>query len=202
MNTPEPVALASSTRWQRAADRAARWAWPLLLAAVALALGGGVAIGAWDPDADEPEPAAEECEDPPCFGGGGLPSASDLPAVAPFLGDGLAIVLGLPSLPVGAWDLLRGRWATGGRRRLVVVGPVLFLVGTEVVPHLASPCLPAELGLGPAPGVCEQTEQGGLDIRGRWHALDHALGGALPMAALYRLALRRWRSDVARWRTP
>ena len=134
---------------------------------------------------------------PPCFGGGGLPGLSDLPVVLPVLGYGLAIALGLPSVLAGGWDLLRGRWGAGGRRLLAFVGPLLVLVGTEVVPHVISPCLPAELGAGWQPGVCERQEHGGLDVGDRWHALDHALVGAVPMAALYWLALRRWRPELA-----
>ena len=197
MNTFEPIALAGSSRWQRVADRLARWTWPVLLASVAIALAGGLLIAAWNPDTEDPEPYVDECENPPCFGGGGLPGARDLPIILPFLGYGLAIVLGLPSLLAGGWDVLRGRWALGGRRLLAFVGPVLVVAGTEVVPHLVSPCLPAVLGADWLPPVCERTEQG-VDVASRWHALDHALVGTLPMAAFYRLALRRWRPDVAR----
>ena len=200
MNAFEPVALARSARWQRVADRLARWAWPVLLASVALALVGGAVVGAWNPATAAPEPYVDECADPPCFGGGGLPGLRDLPATLPFLGYGLAIALGLPSVLAGGWDLLRGRGAAGGRRLLAFVGPVLVVVGTEIVPHLLSPCLPAELGADWVPGVCERHPVQGWDIEERWHALDHALVGALPMAALYQLALRRWRPDVARWR--
>ncbi len=196
---PETDALTQSARWQRVADRLARWAWPVLLASVALALVGGAVVGAWNPETEAPEPYVDECADPPCFGGGGLPGAHDLPATLPFLGYGLAIVLGLPSVLAGGWDLLRGRWASGGRRLLAFVGPVLVVVGTEIVPHLVSPCLPAVLGADWLPPGCERTEHG-VDVADRWHALDHALVGALPMAALYRLALRRWRPDVARLR--
>ena len=149
--------------------------------------------------AGAPEPYVDECKDPPCFGGGGLPGARDLPATLPFLGYGLAIALGLPSVLAGGWDVLRGRWAPGGRRLLAFVGPVLVVFGTEILPHLVSPCLPAALGADWLPPVCERTERG-VDVADRWHALDHALVGALPMAALYRLALRRWRPDVARLR--
>ena len=75
-----------------------------------------------------------------------------------------------------------------------------MVVGTEIVPHLVSPCLPAVLGAGWVPGVCEHDPERGWDVADRWHALDHALVGALPMAALYGWALRRWRPDVARLR--
>ena len=199
MNAFEPVALARSARWQRVADGLARWAWPVLLASVALALVGGAIVGVWNPATGAPEPYVDECADPPCFGGGGLPGARDLPATLPFLGYGLAIALGLPSVLAGGWDVLRGRWAPGGRRLLAFVGPVLVVFGTEILPHLVSPCLPAALGADWLPPVCERTERG-VDVADRWHALDHALVGALPMAALYRLALRRWRPDVARLR--
>ena len=137
------------------------------------------------------------CESPPCFGGGGLPGPSDLPAVLPavlpVLVDGLAIALGLPSVLAAGWNLLRGRWAAGWRRLLALAGPVQFLIGTEVVPHALSPCLPAERSAGWQPGVCERQAHGGADVGDRWHALDHALVGAVPMAVLYRL--RRSRPD-------
>ena len=75
MNMPEPFVLERSARWQRAADSAARWAGLVLLVAVVVALAGGVATAAWDLGTDAPAPEVEECESPPCFGGGGLPSA-------------------------------------------------------------------------------------------------------------------------------
>ena len=99
----------------------------------------------------------------------------------------------------GGWDLLRGRWAAGARRLLAFVGPVLVVVGAEIVPHLLNPCLLADALDSRLLGLCERTADG-VDVAGRWHALDHTLVGALPMAALYRLALRRWRPDVARFR--
>ncbi len=114
MTTPQARALAGSARWQRRADRLARWAWPVLLASVALALVGGLVVAAWNPDTGVPQSSAEACENPPCFGGGGLPGAHDLPVVLPVLGYGLAAGLGLPSLLAGGWDLLRGRRGRAG----------------------------------------------------------------------------------------
>ena len=115
------------------------------------------------------------------------------------LGYLLAILLGLPSLLAGGWDLLRGRWAAGGRRWLAFVGPVLVFVGIEVLPHLVNPCaIPYALGSRDLLGICETNPAWGADVEGRYHLLDHALVGALPMAALYRLVLRHWRPDVAR----
>lgn len=188
---PEPTA-----RWQQAADRLGRYAWLVLLAATVVALIGGI-ISATTEGSNPAVPKAnvDECVNPPCFGVGGMPSFRDLPVVVPILGYLLAIVLALPSLFAGGWDLRRGRWASGGRRLLAGVGPVLFLAGTEILPHLLSPCLPATLGADWLPPICERTAAG-VDIRDRWHALDYALVGALPLTALYWLARRRWHPDL------
>lgn len=189
------------TRWQRWADRLAGYAWLVLLTAVTLALLGGI-IGAvtWQPDANPVPARVDECADPPCFELGGVPGIQDLPVVLPALGYVLAIALGLPSLLTGTGDCIRGRWAVGSRRLLPFIGPVLILVGVEIVPHVVSPCTLAQvLGSDELPGICERAEHG-VDIKDRWHALDHALVGALPLAALYRLALRRWHPAVSRGR--
>ena len=109
MNTSEPVARTRSARWQRLVDRLARWSWPIVLVSVALALLGSVALAVWNPETGNAEPYVDPCENPPCFRDGGLPGAHDLPITLPFLGYGLEIMLGLPSLLAGGWDLLRGR---------------------------------------------------------------------------------------------
>ena len=194
-------APARTARWQQATDRLARYSWYVLLAATVVALLGGIVSAAAEPsDAAVPEANANECVDPPCFGAGDMPGVRDLPVVVPTLGYLLAIVLGLPSLVAGGWDILHRRWRMGARRLLVFAGPVLFLAGTEIVPHLLSPCLPAAVGADWLPPVCERTEQHGVDVAVRWHALDHALVGALVMASLYWLTLRRWRPDLVRFR--
>ena len=131
-----------------------------------------------------------------------MPGLQDLPMVISMLGYGLAILLGVPSLLAAVWDLLRGRWGAAGRRTLPFVGPLLFLIGMEIVPHLVNPCfLALELGGRRFPGMCDYGEWG-ADLAGRWHLLEHALLGAIPFAALYWLALRKWRPDVARSRSP
>jgi hypothetical protein len=201
MTSPDRIIHTKSGRWQRLADRVARWGWLVLLGSVALALVGGVTLAVWNPETENAEPSVDVCETPPCFGGGGLPAARDLPIILPLLGFGLAIVLGLPGLLVGVWDLLRGRWALGGRRVLAFVGPMLIVVGTEIIPHLISPCVPAVLGIDWLPPVCERSIAHGVDVADRWHALDHALVGALPMVALYGLTRRRWRPDLASLRS-
>ena len=198
---PGPASAATApppARWQRWADRLARYGWLVLVAAVAVALIGGViAAATWQPGGAPPPPPVAECANPPCFGGGGLPSARDLPLILPLLGYLLAIVLGVPGLLAGAYDLLRGRPVAGSRRLLAFVGPLLVLIGMEIVPHIVNPCaLSWLLGHRWLPGICAYNPDWGGDFADRWHALDHALVGALPLAALYTLALRRWRPDV------
>ena len=201
----DPVEAAPSAGWQRVADRLARYGWLVLLVAVVVALvGGTVYAAAWEPRAVA-VPGRDACPDPPCFDRGDLqPGLRDLPTVIPTLGYLLAIVLGLPSLLAGAWDFLRGRWVAGGRRLLAFVGPVLFFVGTELVPHLVNPCYFALALAGKRlpEFYCDYSAEWGADLADRWHPLDHTLVGAVPMAALYWLALRRWHPAVARLRPP
>ena len=188
-----------SSRWQRIADLFARLGWWVLVVSVAIAILGGAVVAAWNPDTEPPAPETTECADPPCFGGGGLPGPEDLPMVVPFLGYGLALLLGVSSAIAGVWSLARGRWSEGFRSLLIVVGSLLFIVGMEIVPHVINPCFAADLAGNQLPRFCERTESG-PDITSRLHALDHALVGALPMLFLYRWALRRWRADVLRQR--
>jgi len=89
--------------WQRGADRLARVALVVLLIAVVTAIVGGVLYTAFPSGSDPEPPPVEECENPPCFGGGGLPPASAQPVVLPVLGYLLTILFGLPSVLVGVW---------------------------------------------------------------------------------------------------
>ncbi len=189
MNTPESENVATavpSARWQRLADRVARYGWLFLLGSIAVGLVGGVIAAIWQSDESA--------------GATPGPGLRDLPTIVSMLGYLLVILLGAPSLLAGAWDFLRGRRTAGGRRMLAFAGPVLFLAGTEIVPHLLNPCLLAlELGGKRLPGMCDYG-QWGTDFAARWHLLDHTLVGAIPFAALYWLALRKWRPGVARFR--
>lgn len=156
------------------------------------------------PAAEVAVPGRDACPAPPCFDvrGEGLPGVRDLLAIIPILGYLLAIVAGLPSLLAGAWDVLRGRGNAGGRRLLAFTGPAVLLAGAETVPHLLNPCFWAlALGGTRLPELyCAYNSEWGADSADRWHPLWHALTGALPVAILYWLALRRWRPEVARIR--
>lgn len=187
MSVSESVAPTSSVRWQRVADRLARYGWLVLLVSIAIGLIGGVMVAAaWQ--------LGESAGTRPG------PGLRDLPWIVTMMGYLIVILLGAPSLLAGAWDLLRGRWTAAGSRMLVFAGPVLFLVGTEIIPHLLNPCFIA-LGFGGKrlPTMCDYGEWG-TDFAARWHLLDHTLVGAIPFAALYWWALRKWRPDVARSR--
>ena len=62
---------------------------------------------------------------------------------------------------------------------LVFIGPVPFLVGTEIVPHLLNPCLFAlESGGKRLPDMCDYGEWG-TDFAAKFHLLDHTLVGAM-----------------------
>jgi hypothetical protein len=172
---------------RRVSDRLARYGWIVLLVSIAVGLVGGVVIAVvWRPSGRV----------------GGLPGLQDLPWIVSMLGYGLVILLGLPSLLAAVWDFLRSRWGAGGGQLLASVGPMLFVAGTEIFPHLLNPCfLALELDGKRFPGTCDYGEWG-ADFGARWHLLDHTLVGAIPFAALYWLALRKWRPDIARFRSP
>lgn len=81
------------------------------------------------------------------------------------------------------------------RCALLVAGPVLVLVGAEVVPHVVTPCWAGEV-----PAVCEADGDGGFDYPRTVHPFGHALLGWLPLTILYVWALRRWWPGVVpRW---
>ncbi|CAN5887989.1 hypothetical protein BH24ACT15_BH24ACT15_26360 [soil metagenome] len=81
---------------------------------------------------------------------------------------------------------------TAGRRRgrrglglaaVAVVGPLLVLIGGELVPHLVNPCVLPDLAGAEPPGFCVTTLEG-ADVPDNWHALDHAVVGFLPVSLL------------------
>ena len=154
------IPTVTSARWQRRADRLARYAWRLLLVAIAIGLAGALITAAVERpgSVDPPVPASEEeCTQPPCLSLDldrirlrNIPGVLWLPAYM------LALILGVPSLLASLWDVVHRRWSAGGRRLLTFVGPALVFVGIEIIPHLVLPC--AVL-----PWVCEELPQQGRD---------------------------------------
>ena len=115
----------------------------------------------------------------------------NIPYMIQNLGYLLVLALSLPSLVVGAWDLFRGRWARGTGGLLAFVGPLLVILGSEgLVSH-------GLLGCAVMTWACADG-----DFTVRWHQLHHTLVAGLPLAALYWLALRRWRPAIARFGRP
>lgn len=172
MSDPRDPGSTRSNAWHRVADRLARYGWRVLLLALFVALVGGIIeVFVWEPGAG---PTSDDCLRPPC-GPESMPGLRDIATVLPILGYLLVIVLGIPSLFAGAWDLARARLMDGSFRLLAFVGPLLVLVGMEILPHLVNV------------GLCAVVTQlcTGTDISDRWHPLDHAVLGALPMTALY-----------------
>ncbi|HUG74553.1 MAG TPA: hypothetical protein VMM81_02635 [Acidimicrobiia bacterium] len=170
------------------AERLARWAVVVVVVAGVVAVALGLLALVWSPDLPDAPPDA--CPDPPCFGidlGGASPLLL-LPSGAHLLLLGIALLMGGLSLLLSLVAALRGH----GRRALAVgvtavVGPLLVLVGGEVLPHLLNPCvLPDLAGMEP-PGFCVRTAEG-VDVADDWHLLDHALVGFLPLS----LALAWW----------
>ena len=82
-------------------------------------------------------------------------------------------ILSLPCLLTGIWYAVRRSWSQAGYG-LAFFGPVLvFILGAGLTPYLEIP----------------------------WHQLVHTLFGALPLAVLYTLALRKWNPPINRFRS-
>ena len=137
--------MAKASGWQHIADRFGRFGWIVLVVSVTLAILGGAIAAVWNPDTDPPPAETTECTDPPCFGGGGMPGAADIPTVLPVLGYALAMVLGIPSALMSVGSFAHHRWSEGLPRLLVFLGPLLIVVGMELIPHVVNPCLVADL---------------------------------------------------------
>jgi hypothetical protein len=154
----------------------------LIVAAGVVSVASGLLALVWFPDLPAAPPDA--CADPPCWGldlGGALLLVL-LPFIAHLLLLGLALLIGGLTLLLGLVAAARGRgWNLLGLAAVAVVGPLLVLVGGEVLPHLVNPCaLPALAGAEP-PGFCTTTPDG-VDVPDNWHALDHAVVGFLPLS--------------------
>ena len=152
------------------ADRLARLAWLALVALIAFGLLAGSIIAAIHrPEVDW--------------------TVYNVPYMLQNLGYLLVLLLSLPSLAIGGWQLLRGRRAQGGGRLLAFFGPLLVILGSEgLVSHLVVNCAVTGWACGDG------------DFTVRWHQLHHTLVAGLPLTALYWLALRRWHPAIAQSR--
>ncbi len=156
--------LASRSLLERAADRLARVGWRSQPVVVALAFVGGIVTAAWNPaTADSSGPSSGACESPPCFTVG-TPAPSDLLVIVPTVGYLLVVLMGSPSLLIGARDIFGGRRDVGGRRLLVLFGPLVVFIGMELVPHALSPCLLASAESNPLPALCEPMEHDPAEV--------------------------------------
>lgn len=160
----------AAARWQGYADRLAHLGWLALVAMMAFGLVAGTIVALIHrPEVDW--------------------TVYNIPYMVQNLGYLLVLVLSLPSLVSGAWDIIRGRWAQGARGLLVFIGPLLVIAGTEgLVSHLA-------LGCAVTSWACQDG-----DFTVQWHQLHHTLVAGLPLLGVYWLALRRWRPAIAGFR--
>lgn len=179
-------------------ERLARWTIIIvLLAAVMAVMGGIISAVIWSPAPEREVPAPNPCPSPPCFGGADGPlTLEDMPVVIPMALLGTAALLGALALLL---TLATPR--TRNRRGLILgalaaAGPLVVFIGGEALPHLLSPCVPANLWGAEAPGFCEHAPEG-WDLPGRWHLLYHALVGFLPLSLLL-----TWRWKVSAGRQP
>lgn len=179
-------------------ERLARWSVVLIVAAGVVSVASGLLALVWFPDL--PDAPLEACTDPPCWGldlGGASPLLL-LPFIAHLLLLGLALLIGGLALLLSLVAAARG----GGRNALglaavAVAGPLLVLVGGELVPHLVNPCVLPELAGAEPPGFCTTTPAG-ADVPDNWHALDHAVVGFLPLSLVVAWWWRRASRDPMR----
>lgn len=171
--------------------RLARASVLLLVAATALQLAVHAlyAIG-WLRYPDISDTGDVNCVDPPC-GPEALPPPEALPVAAPFLLLGLALLLGAILLTVALVHSIRGPQRGLLSGLLLTLAPLLVLAGGELMPHVVTPCW-----LGEIPGVCERTDEHGIDWAGNIHLLAHGMIGWVPATALALWLLSRWRPEV------
>ncbi|MDQ3223749.1 MAG: hypothetical protein M3Q75_09820 [Gemmatimonadota bacterium] len=164
--------------------RLARWSVVLVVAAGVVSVASGLLALAWFPAVSDRPPDA--CTDPPCWGldVDGAAALVLLPFMAHVLLLGLALLIGGLALVLSLVAAGRRRGRRGlGLAAVAVGGPLLILVGGELVPHLVNPCVLPDLAGAEPPGFCVTTPEG-ADVPDNWHALDHAVVGFLPLSLL------------------
>jgi hypothetical protein len=174
--------------WERLAPELTSHGWRMLLITVALALIAGLLYPASRTTIPEdPLLQSFDCPAPPCFPQTFASRAGDLMVRLPPLGYGLALLLCVPGLIIGTLHLLAGRAAKARALLLAFFGTLVVLVGIDILPHVANPCLTSGPQL---PALCGEFA-GRWDVQERWHTLLHALLGAVPMTLLYAWASGR-----------
>jgi hypothetical protein len=159
----------------------------VLAAATAIVAGTAVALlGFVFPDLGAD--AASESEPLPS----GVEQVADLP-VAPTVLVVVALVLAATSAAMVLTESQARPVVL--RCGLLVAGPLVVLVGAQLVPHVVTPCWAGEV-----PSLCEPDGNGGLDYPDTVHPFGHALLGWVPLTLLYVWTLRRWWPEVVpRW---
>lgn len=178
------------------AGRLARWAVRLVVVAGVAAVGSGLLALGWSPDL--PDASVDICPDPPCFGLnlGGASLLSILPFIVHVVLLGVALLLGGLSLLLALVTVVRGRGRTMlFAAALAAAGPVLVLIGGEIVPHVMNPCVLPDLAGAEPPGFCARSSEG-ADVPDAWHALYHAAVGFLPLSLAFAWGWKRWTSQT------
>lgn len=176
-------------------ERLARWSVILTVAAGVVSVATGLLALVWFPELPDARP--EGCTAPPCWDlyVGDASLLVLLPFIAHLMLLVLALIMGGLSLLLTLVASLRGRGRHALRLAAIpVVGALLVPFGGEVLPHVANPCVLAELAGGDPPGFCAVTAQG-ADVPDNWHALDHALVGFLPLSLVVAWWWRRTSRD-------
>lgn len=171
-------------------DRVVRGGLFAIIAGILIAVLGSVVVAVVDPVAT-PAPTQQQCADPPCLGGDGLPGAADLPMALSMFAYGIAALSGVPVGILALATMARRSWRSAIRMLIPALGPLLVLIGTELVPHVVNLCLAAHLLNLPLPAFCTHGEHG-VDVVDRLHLLQHTIFGAIPLGTAYWLALSRW----------
>jgi hypothetical protein len=176
--------------WERLAPELASVGWRVLLITVAVALAAGLLYPVSRTSIPEdPLLQSFDCPAPPCFPQTFASRAGDLAVLLPPFGYALALLLCVPGLVIGARHLLAGRDAKARPGLLAFFGTVIVLVGIDILPHVANPCLTN----GPRLTALCGEFAGRWDVQNRWHTLLHALLGAVPMTLLFAWVSGRWR---------
>lgn len=175
--------------------RLARWSVILTVAAGIVSVTTGLLALMWFPELPDARP--DGCMDPPCWDldVGDASLLVLLPFIAHLMLLALALLMGGLSLLLTLAGSLRSRGLRALRLAAIpVAGALLVLLGGELLPHVANPCVLAELAGWDPPGFCTVTPQG-ADVPDNWHALDHAFVGFLPLSLVVAWWWRRTSRD-------